>query len=97
MLLGRAVRKIGPVGSAVIAMQVARATREHWQSIPGAQRTRLQKLLRKSRGKPSNLSKAERRELRKLVQALQLPRLVQNSVLTATGIHRQLRSSPDPD
>jgi hypothetical protein len=95
MLLGRAVRRIGPVGSAVIALQVARATREHWQTIPHADRTRLQSLIRQSRGKPTNLSKAERRELGKLVQALHLPRLVQKSVLTATGIHRQLRSAPD--
>jgi hypothetical protein len=97
MGLTRAVRRIGPVGSTVIALQLARATREHWQSIPRAKRRRLQSLLRQSRGKPSNLTQAERRELRKLVSALQLSRFVQNSLLTATGIHRQLHGSPDAD
>ena len=95
MGLGRVVRKVGPVGSAVIAMQVASATREHWRSIPRAKRRRLQTLLRQSRGKPSNLTKAERRELRKLVRALELPRLARMSMLTATGIHRRLRGPTD--
>jgi len=95
MGLGRVVRKVGPVGSAVIAMQVASATREHWRSIPRAKRRRLQTLLRQSRGKPSNLTKAERRELRKLVRALQLPRLLRDSALNAAGIRRQLRRPPD--
>lgn len=78
-------------------MQVASATREHWESIPRAKRKRLQTLLRKSGGKPSNLTAAERRELRKLVRALDLSSLARKSMLTATGIHRQLRSSPDSD
>ena len=94
---GRAFRRIGPVGSAVIALQVARATREHWQTIPRAKRKRLQSLLRQSRGRPANLSKAERRELGKLVKALHLSRLVQKSVLSASGIHRQLHGSQDSE
>jgi hypothetical protein len=95
MLLGRAIRKIGPVGSAVIAFQVASTTRQHWQSIPSEDRARLGSLLRQSHGKPSNLSKDERRELRKLVRALKLPRLVRNSALNAAGISRQLRRPVD--
>jgi hypothetical protein len=95
MLLGSAIRKIGPLGSALIAFQVANTTRQHWQSIPSEDRARLQSLVRHSHGKPSNLSKAERRELRKLVRALQLPRLVRNSALSAAGVSRQLRRSAD--
>jgi len=95
MLLGSAIRKIGPLGSAVIAFQVVSTTRQHWQSIPSEDRARLQTLLRRSHGKPPNLSKAERRELRKLVRALQLPRLVRNSALNAAGISRQLRRPVD--
>jgi hypothetical protein len=90
-MLRNAIRKIGPLGSAVIAVQVANTTRQHWQSIPSEDRARLQSLLRHSRGKPSNLSKAERRELRKLVRSLELPRLVRSSVLNAAGVNRQLR------
>jgi hypothetical protein len=95
MLLGSAIRKIGPLGSAVIALQVVSTTRQHWQSLSSEDRARLQSLLRHSRGKPSNLSKAERRELRKLVRALQLPRLLRDSALNAAGIRRQLRRPPD--
>jgi len=57
----------------------------------------LQSLVRQSRGRPTNLSRAERHELGKLVKALHLPRLVRKSVLSASGIHRQLRGSRDPD
>ncbi len=95
MLLARAFRKIGPLGSAVIALQVANTTRLHWQSIPSEHRARLQSLLRDSHGRPSNLSEEERRELRKLLLALELPRLVRNGALTAAGIRRQLRRPVD--
>lgn len=94
-MLGKALRRIGPLGSVVIAFQLASTTRQHWQSIPGEERARLQSLLGKSRGKPSNLSKSERRELIKLVRALQLPRLVRTGALNAAGIRRQLRGSAD--
>ena len=95
MVLGRALRKIGPLGTAAIVLQVASTTRQHWQSVPSEDRVRLQGLLRRSRGKPSNLSKAERRELRKLIRALQLHRLVRDSAVNAAGIRRQLRRPAD--
>jgi hypothetical protein len=82
-MLGSAIRKLGPLGSAVLAIQLASTTRQHWQTIPSEDRERLQSLLRRSRGKP-----------RKLVRALQLSRLVRSSVLNVAGIHRQL-SRPD--
>jgi hypothetical protein len=94
-MLGNAIRKIGPVGSAVIAFQLASTTRRHWQSIPHEDRERLQTLLRHSHGRPSNLSKAERRELRRLVRALQLPRLVRSGALNVAGLRHQLRGHDD--
>lgn len=95
MLFGRAIRKLGPAGAAVIALHVAGAAQEHWKSIPRKDRARFQSLLRESRGRPSNLSRAQRRELGELVRALQLPALVRSSVLTAAGIQRRLRSPLD--
>jgi hypothetical protein len=89
-MLRSALRKIGPLGSAMIAFQLASTTRQHWQSIPSEDRARLQSLLRSSHGKPSNLSKAERLELRQLVSALQLSRLVRTSAQNVSGLHRQL-------
>ena len=95
MGLGRAIRKVGPLGSTVIAFQIANTTRQHWQSLPGEDRARLQTLLRGSRGRPSNLSKAERRELRTLVRSLELPRLVRDSALNVAGVRRHLRRPGD--
>jgi hypothetical protein len=95
-MLRSAIRKIGPVGSALVAFQVATTTRQHWQSIPSKDRARLQRLLRNSHGRPSRLSKAERREVRRLVRALDLPRLVRNSALSAAGASRELRKPADP-
>jgi hypothetical protein len=95
MLIRNAIRKVGPLGSAVIALQIASTTRQHWQSLPSEDRERLQDLLRRSRGKPSNLSGAERRELRELVRGLQLPRLVRDAAVNASGLRRQLRRSAD--
>ena len=94
-MLRSAIRKLGPLGSAAIALQLASTTRRHWQSIPREDRARLQALLRQSHGKPANLSKAERSELRKLVRALQLPRLVGSGALNVAGIRRQLRGHED--
>lgn len=95
MILGSTIRKIGPLGSALIAIQIASTTRQHWRSLPSEDRVRLQSLLKHSRGKPSNLSKAERRELIKLVRDLQLPRLVRDSALNAAGVRRQLHRRVD--
>jgi hypothetical protein len=95
MLFRSAIGKIGPLGSALIALQVASTTRQHWHSIPKEDRARLQSLIRHSHGKPSNLSKAERSELRKLVRGLQLPRLARSAALNASGISRQLRRPVD--
>lgn len=95
-MLRSAIRKIGPLGSAMVAFQVATTTRQHWHSIPSEDRARLQRLLRSSHGRPSRLSKAERREVRKLVRALDLPRLVRNSALSAAGASRELRKPADP-
>jgi hypothetical protein len=94
-LLTRAIRKLGPLGSAVMAAQVASLAREHWQSLSSDERARLRSLLARSHGRPSNLSKAERRELSKLIGALNLPRLLRRSVLNVAGIRRQLRVPPE--
>ena len=71
--------------------QVAWAVREHWHSIPSERRDRLQFLLRKAKGRPSNLSLAERAEFRELVRALDLPRLVRRGAMDAAAATRRLR------
>jgi hypothetical protein len=46
-----------------VTAEVARAAREHWNDLPPRDRTRLQELLRKSKGRPDRLSQSERDEL----------------------------------
>jgi hypothetical protein len=89
MKLGR-LRKAGPLGIALTAAQVAWTIREHWQGIPADRRERLQELLRETKGKPSNLSKSKRRELRKLVRQLNTPKLARN-IADVALLQRRLR------
>lgn len=50
--------------------EVAKAAREHWNDLPSRDRTRLQELLTKSKGRPDKLSQSERDELVGLVRRL---------------------------
>jgi hypothetical protein len=84
------MRRIGPVGMALTLGQIAWVVREHWQTIPADRRARLQALLRKAKGRPSNLSDAERVELRELMRGLNLTRLARRSATTA-ALGRRLR------
>jgi hypothetical protein len=66
-------RKLGSIGAAITAWQVAMAVREHWLSIPRTRRDRLAELILQSRLQASNLSPAQRAELRDLIGAMRLP------------------------
>ncbi len=68
-------RAVERVGLAFTAYQVALAVREHWLSIPAAERARASELAMRSRLRPSSLSPAERAELKRLVAAMRLPLL----------------------
>jgi hypothetical protein len=65
-------RKLGRIGAAITAWQVAMTVREHWLSIPRARRDRLVELIMQSRMQPSNLSRAQQAELRDLIGRLRL-------------------------
>ena len=54
----------------VAALEVALITRRHWRRLDGGERRRLTELARKSRGKPSNLSRRERDEAAELLEKL---------------------------
>ena len=92
MLLGSAARRISPLASALVACQLANVAWQHWRSLGGDERARLQSLLRQSRGRPANLSRAQRQELRGLVRALELPRLVRESAASVAGAGALRRS-----
>ena len=79
---------------ALTLAQVAWAVRELWHSIPAERRERMQVLLRKAKGRPSNLTLAERAEFRELVRTLDLPRLVRRGAMDAAAATRRLRRAP---
>jgi hypothetical protein len=45
----------------------------HWQHLTPAERQRIRELLRRFKGRPSNLSKREQKELRDLVTKIDAP------------------------
>jgi hypothetical protein len=91
MGLRSALRRVGPLGTALTLGQLAVLVHRHWQTIPAEHRDRLAELLRKSRGRPGNLSRTERQELRGLVRKLDLVGLLRNGAPTAAMLRRQLR------
>jgi len=70
--------------------EVARASKSHWDSLDPKDRKRLTELLRKSKGKPQNLSAGERAELRDLAKRLQWVRFGM-SAATAAAMGRRAR------
>jgi hypothetical protein len=85
----RRLRRVGPLGLALTAGQVALVVHEHWHRLPVDRRRRLQELLRDSKGHPKRLSREERAELRSLVTELNLTRLARRTArVAATGTRR---------
>ncbi|MEA2370515.1 MAG: hypothetical protein QOH12_909 [Solirubrobacteraceae bacterium] len=81
--------KVGTVGAVVTLGQLAMIVREHWQSIPARHRNRVQTLVTRSGGRPSNLSRAEQAELRGLVSELRLAELARRIGPVALGSGRR--------
>jgi hypothetical protein len=59
----------------LIVYEMARAAKDHWDQLDPHDRNRLADLVRRSKGRPQNLTQSERDELRELVRHLQLLRL----------------------
>ncbi|MCW3011133.1 MAG: hypothetical protein JWO90_1537 [Solirubrobacterales bacterium] len=59
----------------LLVIQAALAARDHWSVLTPEERTDLARLLRATRGRPSNLTAREKAELRRLVGRLDLPGL----------------------
>jgi hypothetical protein len=54
----------------IAAIQVAWLANRHWRRLEPDERRRLRELIRKSRGRPSRLSRKEREEAEELLQKL---------------------------
>jgi hypothetical protein len=71
---------------ALAVAEAAVATRRHWAGIDPGTRKRLRELVAKSRGRPSNLTAQEKRELRSLVSGLRLGKLGRELAAVASPV-----------
>lgn len=63
-----------------LIVQAGLAANAHWSKLPPGDRERLTQLLRRSRGRPGNLSAREREEVRLLLGQLDAPGLARDLV-----------------
>jgi hypothetical protein len=73
--------RMGKLTLAASVGQAAWSTRRQWRALPAERRDRLQSLVRQSAAGPSNLSAAERRELRALLGELRLGEVLRDSAM----------------
>jgi hypothetical protein len=78
-----------PIMWALTVAEAVVATRRHWTGIDAHTRARLRELVAKSRGRPSNLTANEKRELRSLVGRLRLTKLGRDLAAVATPVKRR--------
>jgi hypothetical protein len=78
------LRRMERLTMAASVGQAGWALLRQWQALPEKRRTRIQGLLRKSGGRPSNLSGAERRELKDLVSELNLGQVARDAIRTSS-------------
>jgi hypothetical protein len=64
------LKRASPWLYVIVAAEVAVLLKEHWDRLDERERRRLPELVRKSRGRPSNLSAREKRELRRIVDRI---------------------------
>ena len=76
----------------LMAAQAVLVANEHWtEQLSAAERTRLKRLLAKSKGLPKNLTAKERNELKRLVGKLDLPAAGRKLVPFAVGARKRRR------
>jgi hypothetical protein len=72
MLRSRMSKRAIPIGWALLAAEAAMVMRRHWGSLHPNSRRRLRELVVKSKGRPGQLTREERRELIHHVRQLDL-------------------------
>jgi len=75
----------------VMALQAGLIAREHWLKLEADERSELQRLIRKSRGRASNLTNNERSRAKALIEKLELAGFGRALVPVATGMRRKRR------
>jgi hypothetical protein len=82
-----------PWGRLLAVANAAVTTKKHWDKLAPAERRLLARLVRKSRGRVSNLSLRERHQLRRLVAKLELRRLGRDLAVLASPLPRPRKRS----
>ncbi len=82
---GKVIRRTVPWTRLLDVARAAPLLKEHWDKLTAAERRQLQQLVRKSKGKPSNLNMAEKAMLRRLVRKLELGHLSRDLVRVVRG------------
>jgi hypothetical protein len=76
----------------LMALQAAQVANQHWsEQLSAPERTRLKRLLAKSKGLPNNLTQKERDEVKRLVGKLDIPSAGRKLVPFAVGARTRRR------
>ena len=75
------IRRLAPW---LIAFEILRAGRDHWDKLDPSDRARVSALMRRTHGNPRNLNADERRELTDLARRMRLGSLAAS--LLAAGV-----------
>jgi hypothetical protein len=68
--------------------------RDHWEKLTPGERAHHAALIKKSRGRPGNLTPRERRDVRRLAVKLDLPALGRNLAPVASGLRGRRWQGP---
>ncbi|MDX6632264.1 MAG: hypothetical protein QOG09_1812 [Solirubrobacterales bacterium] len=71
--------------------EVAMLLKRHWDLLEPKDRTRLATILRKSHGRPGNLSASEKRDLRRIVEKIEPRELARGVASKAIPFGRKRR------
>ncbi len=85
------LRRLGPWGWAFMLLQAALTTRRHIQQSSPEDRARLQQLLKKSGGRPGNLTAADRQELLQTARRLRPGKLMRDLAMNVMRPGRAAR------
>lgn len=88
--MGFVLRSLGRRAWPVMVFRAGLAIRRHWRQSPPEDRARIQELLKRSGGRPANLTPDERQDLLRSARALQPTKLIRD--VAATNIRPGRRS-----
>jgi hypothetical protein len=75
----------------LIVFEAVMMARERWRGLPPDDRARLNELARKSRGRPTSLTRDERAEFRRIAAGLDLPGMAREFVPLGRRLARRRR------